>query len=191
MDGHLHHAPAQTCSPASEPPTPTPSQQGQCRGELKVKYSTISGADNSTPLFLTGAEMGGRTGTEMGGRTGAETGGRCCTLQAVVARLNAVTATKVRTVMNGVLLIACLSSIVPAQLSQSGNCCTFAWSDKCGVYLPAHHVQMTAPGRFLSVARWSKTIPSLVLFVPLIFLRALKGYSTLREGILVPLKGVL
>ena len=33
------------------------------------------------------------------------------------------------------------------------------------------------------------TIPSLVLFIPLVFLAALKGYSTLREGIRVPLKG--
>ena len=27
---------------------------------------------------------------------------------------------------------------MPPQLSQSGNCCTIAWSNKCGVYLPAH-----------------------------------------------------
>jgi hypothetical protein len=33
------------------------------------------------------------------------------------------------------------------------------------------------------------TIPSLVLFIPLVFLGALKGYSTLREGIRVHLKG--
>ena len=74
-------------------------------------------------------------GAEMGG---AEMGGRCRTLQAVIARLNAVIATKVGTILNGVL-IACLSSIVPPQLWQSGNCCTIAWSNKRGVYLPVHH----------------------------------------------------
>jgi hypothetical protein len=76
-----------------------------------------------------GTEMGG---TEMGGAEmgGAEMGGSCRTLQAVIARLNAVIATKVGTIMSGVL-IACLSSIVPPQLSQSGNCCTIAWSNKC------------------------------------------------------------